>query len=84
MKVNLTTNALLAVIAVCLLLVTAKLYNVGLVLSAYGQSYGLSAGESLPDGRILTPVALYAKHRNGKWYPCPISDGGKLIVEVQR
>ena len=80
MKVNVTSNALLTIIAVCLVLITAKLYNVGFVVNAYGQW----TGETLPTGRDLTPVALYAKHPNGKWFPCQISSDDKLVVEIQK
>jgi hypothetical protein len=75
-----TTNALLTVIAVCLLLMTAKLYDVNLLPGAYAQW----RGETLATGKEVIPVAIYAKHANGQWYPCQISDGDKLIVEIQR
>ena len=81
MKLNHTTNGLLLVIAVCLVLITMRLYDLSVVTSAYAQWSGSSlvSGSSVP-----IPVALYAKNANGQWYPCQISNGDKLLVEIAK
>ena len=80
MKLNLITNALLLVIAVCMILITLRLYGVSDVTSAYAWSgSSLTSGSSEP-----IPVAIHAKHASGNWYPCQISAGDKLYVEISK
>ena len=80
MRINLITNSLLAIIAICLILITIKMYNVGFVSPAYSQW----SGRSLTSESGLVPVALHAKHSNGSWFPCQISSGDKLYVEIAK
>jgi hypothetical protein len=81
MKTPSTTNVLLGIIATCLLLITGKLYNVSGTTTAYG---GEGISLTTPDGKPPMPVALYAQHSTGVWYPCKISDSDTLLVEIAR
>ena len=86
MKTQTATNLLLGVIAICLLLITGKLYNVGVETSAYahevtGTVMARVGPPSAGPGPSLIPVALYGMH-GGVWFPCQISDDDKLFVQV--
>ncbi|MDI6782080.1 MAG: hypothetical protein QME49_08275 [bacterium] len=71
------TNIFLLIIVTCLLLIVVRIYNVNLVSEVQAQW----AGKTLSSYDLL-PVAIHAKNANGHWYPCEISGGDKLMVEV--
>ena len=70
------TNGLLLVIAVLLVLIVARLYDLSLVKRVQAQGKTLS-------GQDLLPVAIHGKYAGGAWYPIEITAGDVLKVEVQ-
>lgn len=72
-----TTNGLLSVIAVCLVLITLRLYGVGFVATANAESEATSSstlevrlcGQHTYEGGILP-----------KWLPVKVDEYGKLLV----
>ena len=77
MKTQTTTNLLLCVIAICLLLITGRLYNVSGASSAYALE-----GEILTPGKEPTPVpvALYGQYGH-RWLPIQVNTANYLLVE---
>ena len=81
MRLNMTTNSLLAVIAACLILITLKDYGLDVTGKAYGQSSNLILGAG---GQELLPAALYGKYAGGMWHPVQVNGYHKLVVEVEK
>lgn len=69
-----TTNSLLGIMAVSLILIALKLYNPSFITSAEAQLSSDSTSK-------MVPVAIHAQY-GSSWYPCKLTSGDKLVVEV--
>ncbi|MCX7020593.1 MAG: hypothetical protein WCK89_12695 [bacterium] len=80
MKTTSKTDALLVVITVCLILITLRVYNIGVLPAAQAQFPQATSGSS----NQPIPVAIYGKSPSGGWYPVKLNYSDYLRVEIAK